>query len=426
MAHYKLTLLKQYLGYQRDQFPARQKPPVEIRKAYLQDSPGIQTSAPAVKALAKQLTDGVDHPWDMAQAFVGWIAKNIRPQIGSYTSVMAALENRKGDCEEMAAVFVALCRSQGIPARLVWVPNHNWAEFYLTDEQGQGRWIPAHTAGYSWFGWTGAHELVLQKGDRALVPDQHKRVRLLEDWSQWMGARPRSRFSGEIEPLPPTAGGDAGPGPSREGPARRMAGRRRPSARSLHAALSVPAHSGKFPRGLAPSVAGLTIPRGFAAGCLSPFSFPRRGMRPDQRALAPNCEEARGKGDSPTGGNRAGHDRAGSLRQIAAEKLQPVAVKDGVDVGGRVASLGQQRLQAAQIGDRFQIARRLLGSEAAVQVAADADVPGVAGQLANVVDLVDQGRHRQPLGRRAADLPAGLEHPGVADHADHGPRSISR
>ena len=27
-------------------------------------------------------------------------------------------------------MLVALCRAGGIPARLVWVPNHNWAEFY--------------------------------------------------------------------------------------------------------------------------------------------------------------------------------------------------------------------------------------------------------------------------------------------------------
>jgi hypothetical protein len=122
------------------------------------------------------------------------------------------LENRVGDCEEMAAVFVALCRSMSIPARLVWVPNHNWAEFYLEDEKGTGHWIPAHTACYSWFGWTGVHELVLQKGDRAYVPEQHKKIRLLEDWSQWSGGKPRSQFSAEIKPLPPSEGQDAGPG----------------------------------------------------------------------------------------------------------------------------------------------------------------------------------------------------------------------
>ena len=51
---------------------------------------------------------------------------------------------------------------------------HNWAEFYLLDEQGEGHWIPAHTAAYSWFGWTGAHELVIQKGDNIRPPHNRK------------------------------------------------------------------------------------------------------------------------------------------------------------------------------------------------------------------------------------------------------------
>jgi hypothetical protein len=212
IAHYTLTLFKQYHKYERDQFPEKQKPPADVRKAYLQDSPGIQTSIKPVRALAAELTEGLTHPWDKARRFAEWIPKNIRPQIGTYTSVSAALEHRLGDCEEMSAVFVALCRSIGVPARLVWVPNHNWSEFYLTDSEGTGHWIPAHTACYSWFGWTGAHELVIQKGDRVVCPEQHKRVRLLEDWMQWGGRKPRSKYVAELTPLPPAEGDDAGPG----------------------------------------------------------------------------------------------------------------------------------------------------------------------------------------------------------------------
>ena len=44
-------------------------------------------------------------------------------------------------CEERAAVFIAFCRAVGIPARLVWVPSHNWAEFFLVDNDGKGQWI---------------------------------------------------------------------------------------------------------------------------------------------------------------------------------------------------------------------------------------------------------------------------------------------
>lgn len=216
VANYRLSLSKQYFSYTRDQFPVEQKPPAEIRNQFLQDSPGIQTRAPAVKSLAGELSRGHEHPWDKAEAFAKWVPKNIAPQIGSYTSVTAALDGRRGDCEEMAGIFVALCRAVNIPARLVWIPNHTWAEFYLSDRQGQGHWIPAHTACYPWFGWNGVHELVLQKGDRIQVPERHEKLRLLEDWMQWLGRQPAARYTAELTPLPSSPGEDPGPGARRK------------------------------------------------------------------------------------------------------------------------------------------------------------------------------------------------------------------
>ncbi len=140
----RLTLFKQYLGYVAERFPAEQPLlPKPFRKQFLQDSPGIQTRLPEVRELAKEITSGHYHPWQKAEAFHYWVRQNIRARIGTYTSVQRALRDRLGDCEERAAVFVALCRAAGIPARLVWVPNHNWAEFYLVDDAGDGHWIPA-------------------------------------------------------------------------------------------------------------------------------------------------------------------------------------------------------------------------------------------------------------------------------------------
>lgn len=212
VATFYFKLYKQYHHYERERFAYPQKAPNDVRKAYLQDSPGIQTSARAVTELARQLSADAAHPWDQARVFAEWVPENIEARMGPYTSVTAALKDRVGDCEERAAVFVALCRSVGIPARLVWVPNHNWAEFYLHDADGVGSWIPAHTSCYSWFGWTGVHELVLQKGDRLEIPERSKkRLRLFEDWAQWSGARPRLRWVAEMFPTA-REGEDAGPG----------------------------------------------------------------------------------------------------------------------------------------------------------------------------------------------------------------------
>ena len=191
--------------------------PVDVRKQYLGDSPGIQTRCKEVHDLLGSLRGDLKHPWDLAQKFAAWIPRNMQPLIGPYMGVIKALEKRQGDCAEMSAVFVALCRAAGIPARLVWVPDHNWSEMYLTDKGGKGHWIPVHTACYFWFGWTGAHELVIQKGDRLHVPDRGNRFfRLQEDWMQWGGSRPAVRYLGELTPQPAKTGDDPGPGARRK------------------------------------------------------------------------------------------------------------------------------------------------------------------------------------------------------------------
>jgi hypothetical protein len=218
VAHYKLTLYKQYHNYQRDQFPQEQKVAGDVRRQYLGDSEGIQTRCKEVRQLLEKLAGDGEHPWDLAKKFATWIPRNIRPQIGPFTGVAKALDSRLGDCAEMSAIFVALARAAGIPARLVWVPDHNWSEFYLTDKQGQGHWIPAHTACYFWFGWTGAHELVLQKGDRVHQPElDRKPHRLQKDWLHSpIGPRPSVRYLAELTPQPTTTSGDPGPGARRK------------------------------------------------------------------------------------------------------------------------------------------------------------------------------------------------------------------
>jgi len=212
-AEFDLTLFKQYFGYRREQFPEVQKPPYPIRAAFQGDSPGIQTRVVDVVERARALRAALTHPWDWAEAFADWVSRNISPRLGAYTSVTKALETRVGDCEEMAGVFVAFCRASGVPARLVWVPNHVWSEFYLVDRQGAGHWIPVHTACYSWFGWTGAHELVLQKGDRLKVPEYGTLVRLQQDRTRALGSRPEVQFTADLTPLPPADDDQADPGP---------------------------------------------------------------------------------------------------------------------------------------------------------------------------------------------------------------------
>lgn len=205
----RFRLYKYYAGYERDQFPAKQVVDRLTANQYLGSSPGINLHSRGLAELSRQVTSKAAHPWDKARAFFQWSRDEIKPKLGDYSSVEAALSKREGDCEERAAVFIALCRSVGIPARLVWVPNHAWAEFGLVDESETLHWIPVHTAAYDWFGWTGAHELVLQKGDRVLIPDSKRRVRLIADRYRSQGAKPVTSITAILNPIgeePQTAG----------------------------------------------------------------------------------------------------------------------------------------------------------------------------------------------------------------------------
>ena len=62
--------------------------------------------------------------------------------------------------------------------------------------------------------------------------------------------------------------------------------------------------------------------------------------------------------------------------------------------------------------------RRLLVAVAAVEVAADADMVGVAGQFADVDDVVDEIVERDDLGLRLALDPPRVDHPCVEGSAD--------
>jgi len=211
IATFELVLRKEYHGYKGEMFAKKQRPSRDFRR-FLGDSPGIQVRHKSVRQIAHQITSDFQQPWDQAHAIFRWVRSKIRGRPQPYTSVLTALKKNVGDCEERAAVFVALCRASNIPARLVWVPSHNWAEFYLHNEKGKGAWIPAHTAAYNFFGWTGAHELVLQKGDRIRVPEKRRPYRLVPDWTRFIGAAPGVRYLAELVPLPPKEGGEAGPG----------------------------------------------------------------------------------------------------------------------------------------------------------------------------------------------------------------------
>ena len=82
----------------------------------------------------------------------------------------------------MTSLFVALCRNARVPARMVWIPEHCYPEFYLEDADGNGHWFPCQAAGTRQFGRMDEYRPVLQKGDRFKVPEKRAPMRYVSEF----------------------------------------------------------------------------------------------------------------------------------------------------------------------------------------------------------------------------------------------------
>lgn len=154
-------------------------PPADIRDQYSRQPPGLEMKHPKIVSLAAELEKqhAADGPWEMVKGFWQWTRDNVDFQNGDFRGALFALEQHCGDCEEMSALFVSMCRLSGVVARSVWVEGHNYPEFYLLDSHDKGHWIPAQVLGPAWFGEMAEYRPILQKGDAFYDPFQRKYVR---------------------------------------------------------------------------------------------------------------------------------------------------------------------------------------------------------------------------------------------------------
>lgn len=118
---------------------------LEAGRPWLSAEQFIESTAPAVVALARSLAGGTH--LTTARSIYEWVANHVvyAGYLPEELGAAHALEHRRGDCTEYADLCVALARASGIPARKVSgfvidrhaVPKaadyHDWAEFYIGD-----------------------------------------------------------------------------------------------------------------------------------------------------------------------------------------------------------------------------------------------------------------------------------------------------
>lgn len=159
-------------------------------KAFMGNSPNIDASHGSIRMLSRKLESESESKaaWDRVRLIYDTVREQVRYVEGPIRDASDALKDGKGDCEDMTSLFVALCRNAGVPARMVWVPDHCYPEFYLesshptTDGKAVGHWYPCQAAGSEAFGEMQEDRPILQKGDRFKVPEERQVVRYVAEF----------------------------------------------------------------------------------------------------------------------------------------------------------------------------------------------------------------------------------------------------
>jgi len=155
----------------------------ELRFFVGKGSPYIDHELGEVRKVAKQIADDKpENAWAHVERIYDWVRDSIEYRKGKIRHMRDTLKDKKGDCEEMTGLFVAICRASNIPARCVWIPEHCYPEFYLEDPQGVGHWFPCQVAGERQFGQMHDYRPILQKGDRFKVPEENAPQRYIAEY----------------------------------------------------------------------------------------------------------------------------------------------------------------------------------------------------------------------------------------------------
>ena len=122
--------------------------------AYLSPEPFLESDAPEIIAEVNVALKGVTGARARAERLTRYVNALLdkKPTV-SLPSAREVLRTKVGDCNEHTALYVAMARAAGIPARivvgLVFVRGvqgafyyHAWPEVYLDEGNGRGMWLP--------------------------------------------------------------------------------------------------------------------------------------------------------------------------------------------------------------------------------------------------------------------------------------------
>ena len=174
-------------------------------KKYLKTSPGINFQNSKLKKQAKELVNSQTSAWSQVEAIFDWTRDNIDDVAAPIGPIAEAFTSKKSGAETKVALFVGMCRSQKIPARMVWTQGAVIAEFMLVDASGKPHWFPCNLTGLRDFGSNSDPRIILQKGDNFKVPEKPRSLQFVSECfhgTQQAGAQaPVYKLTSELLPI---------------------------------------------------------------------------------------------------------------------------------------------------------------------------------------------------------------------------------
>lgn len=180
-------------------------------RGYVGPSPFVESKHPKIRRLARELQEELEAEtpdptdWRRVEYVYDHVLESVEYLEGEDTSAVTTLDEASADCHGRSALFVALCRAMGVPARIVWVQDHAHPEFYLEAPDGEGVWLPAESAGTRAFGEMPLARTILQKGDDFRMPERpRERMRYATDFLTGRpvpgGGKPSVKYLREVVP----------------------------------------------------------------------------------------------------------------------------------------------------------------------------------------------------------------------------------
>lgn len=169
-------------------------------------APGVETDAVELTTYdddtASQTPVDELSAWQRVEKIYDFVQNHVEYLEGEDQSAVETLERKKGDCHDISALFVALCRADKIPARMVWVHEHQYPEFCLADGEGKLHWFPCESSGMRAFGEMPTARVIMQKGDNFRTPERRESLRYASDYLIGLpvgnAGKPKAKFIREM------------------------------------------------------------------------------------------------------------------------------------------------------------------------------------------------------------------------------------